>query len=413
MKQGQKLTETTGNVTKTRGFQKGQKLTETTPKSELDIFVSETLSNPDKVFKQSVTGNPIPHVNPTVSTEETAKAAEKYAKEATAGDGYENYSLEELRKKFEAEDELYNGTDTSYGYKGNPISNTLDFIGRTDAWKEQQKAISDYKALKKAYENRRAAYTEYKASNENYTENAEDAIKKLKERKNKAESEEEKKDIDNEIKEIRQGLYGDGNVLTSIGKGAKSGADSLLKAVASTGDFLFGNLAKALGFKNNIFSSTNQYYGQKYDDSKREAQRSSAAWGDKYNISGQVSEGVTAALPDALLAIVTGGSSATSKVGQLGQAAHSLTYGTAIRNAIKSTAENPFYWTSFARELGTDYEEAIESGASEAEATAYALLTASVNAAVEIGGDTGAGGIQTLPEALKETNGKKRLLWNG
>lgn len=352
-----------------------------------------------------VNGNPIPSKNPAQGVAGVNKAAEDYAKKATSGDGYEKYSLSELEKLFKDEDKRYNGDKGVQGYQGNFVTNTLDFIGNTKAWEEQQKQVSNYKALKTAYENRKAAYTDYKASQKYGTQNAEEAIELLKERKKQTEDSTVKKSIDNEIKELRQGLYGDSNVFASLGKGIKSGAHQILKGIASTGDMTLGNLSKALGFKNNPFSATNEYYNKLYSDSQRETQRSSNAWGDKYNISGQIAEGVTAALPDAILAVVTGGQSAAPKMGEA-----SLTLGNAVKTSVENLIKNPFYWTSFARELGGDYEDAKANGATEAEATAYALLASTVNAVVEVGGDTGYGGIQTLPEALKNTGGKKNAI---
>lgn len=51
------------------------------------------------------------------------------------------------------------------------------------------------------------------------------------------------------------------------------------------------------------------------------------------------------------------------------------------------------YWTSFASEVGMDYYDALDSGATEDEALRYALSSAGLNSVIEVGG-----GIQKIPE---------------
>lgn len=69
-----------------------------------------------------------------------------------------------------------------------------------------------------------------------------------------------------------------------------------------------------------------------------------------------------------------------------------------IQASMQDMARNPQYWTSFARVAGTDYVDAMNDGASQMQAMAYALADGSLNALIEIGG----GGIQSLPQVSEE-----------
>ena len=69
-----------------------------------------------------------------------------------------------------------------------------------------------------------------------------------------------------------------------------------------------------------------------------------------------------------------------------------------IQASMQDMARNPQYWTSFARVAGTDYVDAMNDGASQMQAMAYALADGSLNALIEIGGE----GIQSLPRVAEE-----------
>lgn len=361
-------------------------------------------------FKNYIEGSPIPSVNPVPSIAQQREIAENYAKSATKGDGYEKYSLDELKKMFEKEDELYNGKSGVQGYKGNFVTNTLDFLGNEKAWQNQQRAVANYKALKAAYENRRAAYTDYKAAKKYGASNTEEALKLLEKKKSSANSKTEKEQIIQEIKELRKEYYGEGSIIGAIKQGADSGAKRVLSSVSKTGNFLLGAIPRVFGYENNIFSQTRDYYDNLHQESQREQERIAKAAGDKHNISGQIAEGVTAALPDALMSIatayLTGGTSAAAQLGE-----KSVGIVAAFGESVKGMAKNPFYWSSFTQTLGSDYEDAKAAGADEATATLYALLTSTLNAVVEVGGETGNAGIQSLPEALKNATGNKKKIF--
>lgn len=359
-----------------------------------------------KPFNAYVSGNPIPHINPQGGVIGTKKEAEEYAKKATAGDGFEGLSLEELKKRLDSEKEIYERT------KGNAVTNVLDFIGsdwfsKNGSFSKTEEYKNQYKALKNAYENRKAAYTDYTVSKKYGVGSAEEAIELLKKRQKETKSDTVKRNLDEEIKTIREDLYGKGSIVKANVKGlTDTGFKQFLSLQAKTMDATLGNVARALGFKNNIFSQTNDYYRNLYEQSHREQERLAKGAGDKYNISGSLGEGVSAALPDAaassVIAILTGGASVAP---QLGKAATGIR--AALQTSIKSMAKNPFYWSSFVQTYGSDFEDAKSSGANDAVASLYAVLNSSLNAAVEVGGGTGNAGIQSLPEALKNAVGNK------
>ena len=90
---------------------------------DMQQLIDKTVTNPTEAFRQNAGGNPIPHINPQGGVVGTKKEAEEYAKKATAGDGFEGLSLDELKKRLDSEKEVYERT------KGNAVTNILDFIG--------------------------------------------------------------------------------------------------------------------------------------------------------------------------------------------------------------------------------------------------------------------------------------------
>lgn len=106
-----------------------------------------------------------------------------------------------------------------------------------------------------------------------------------------------------------------------------------------------------------------------------------------------------AAVPQAVLAMLTGGGSAAASTASLaGTAAKALSpsLSRTVSQAVSGMAKNPQYWTSFAQVVGPGYQQALADGADHAHAALYAVGNGLLNAAEEIGG-----GIQSLPAALK------------
>lgn len=123
---------------------------------------------------------------------------------------------------------------------------------------------------------------------------------------------------------------------------------------------------------------------------------------DRYGAS------TVAAVPQAVLAMLTsGGSMAASTAGLSSTAASELAPGVAstIRRSITAAAKDPQYWLSFGQVVGDGYESALQdmqasgkydNNTARTKAALYAIGNGILNAEVEVGG-----GIQKLPDELK------------
>ena len=114
---------------------------------------------------------------------------------------------------------------------------------------------------------------------------------------------------------------------------------------------------------------------------------------------GDIAYGLGNAAPMAATAMATGGASAAAaltKEGLLKKGAE-VVEKSGVLNSMSQAARDMLtsrdYWTSFASEVGMDYYDALDSGATEDEALRYALSSAGLNSVIEIGG-----GIQKIPE---------------
>ena len=199
-----------------------------------------------------------------------------------------------------------------------------------------------------------------------------------------------------------------GNLGTALGGAVLSGADDLATSITSFADMVLGTPLKAVGWESNPVSALNE---------KLQAEREANAEyftdqlrGDKlasgvYNIGTQVSRAAWE-LP---LIIMTGGMSKAAQAGTKGlQATAALEttlkgsgVGQTVTNAVNTLQRqlrNPQVWQSFTSTTGQSYEDAKASGASEASATAYAVINGLLGSLVEVGG----GGIQELPDVLRQ-----------
>lgn len=114
---------------------------------------------------------------------------------------------------------------------------------------------------------------------------------------------------------------------------------------------------------------------------------------------GDISYGLGNALPMAAEAMITGGASAAASVTKEGllKKGAEVVERTGVLNTLnkvaRDTLENKEYWTSFVSEVGLDYYDALDNGATDDEALRYAISSAGLNSIIEIGG-----GIQKIPE---------------
>ena len=102
-----------------------------------------------------------------------------------------------------------------------------------------------------------------------------------------------------------------------------------------------------------------------------------------------------AALPAAIMAVMSGGTSAGAQAISTVEKAGGLA--STVKNVVGTMAKDPQYWMSFAQVAGDSYDQAKADGAGDTAANLYGLANGLLNAAVEVGG-----GIQTLPSELQK-----------
>lgn len=291
--------------------------------------------------------------------------------------------------------------------EGTALQKGLDYIGGTQVNNLRQDLSNkenEYNLINEEYTLKKQEIAE-KRIQQKYGVNGNEYIALLEQKKDNAQSDSEKKYYENEIKRTRNELYGKTNVFEHIGNIAKEGFLYYNKGVAATVDFLLGTPAKWLGFENNIFTQANKDSTRWLEEASAETYKGSQSFGDTQNLTGQFGTALIAAVPDLLLTILSGG---TSKTKELGTAAIELanpTFWSTLKNEIIQTVKSPIFYTSFVRELGTNYEENLEGGANEAQATLAALFASAVTAKMEIGG------FQSLGDELAETKGAWRKLY--
>ena len=173
-----------------------------------------------------------------------------------------------------------------------------------------------------------------------------------------------------------------------------SGLGQFNQSLASTLDFLLPT--EFLG-KYDFVSKINDYYSNQADRFSNKLQESVSDRGKPIQIGAKALEATTSAAPNALLAVMSGGTSAAAQGTTAALSTASAAAGrSAVANAVRQTAANPLYWSSVAQTLGNNYEHAKAKGANELQATGSAITSSLLNAAVETGG-----GVETLPGILK------------
>ena len=183
------------------------------------------------------------------------------------------------------------------------------------------------------------------------------------------------------------------------------GTDQAMSGLTSTADWLVGQnitgAGKLLGqdWSNNPVSALNRRMQQAKETNEN-------YFAGNVNVGGKAAAAVdkygtmtAAAIPQALLAMATAGGSAAEQ--GLQAAANSGGALTTFGTAVKSMAKDPQYWLSFLQVAGDSYQQAKADGANDAKANLYAMSNGLLNALVEVGGDTGNGGIQDLPKQMR------------
>lgn len=107
---------------------------------------------------------------------------------------------------------------------------------------------------------------------------------------------------------------------------------------------------------------------------------------------GEIITGTVNAMPAAILAAMSGGTSLTGSAAMAGNATTMQLVGSGLRAA----AQSPSFWLTTAQTLGPEYEDAIANGATKDQAIVAAFISTTLNALVEVGG-----GIEKLPTTNK------------
>lgn len=200
------------------------------------------------------------------------------------------------------------------------------------------------------------------------------------------------------------------------------GADQAVSGITATLDWLIGNPLKSLGWESNPISEWNKYVQTNKEANEAYYAKNLANGSKAQKIVDEYGSATVAAIPQAIVAMMTAGSSlgaqgagaltagGTRLAGTEAAAAASAAMNSSkvagaaktVRDITTAMAKDKNYWASFAQVAGQGYQDAKADGASEWEANMFALANGIGNAAIEVGG-----GIQTLPVELRA--GKKGL----
>lgn len=182
------------------------------------------------------------------------------------------------------------------------------------------------------------------------------------------------------------------------------GADQAATGITSTLSMLEGAVMKPMGallgndqlYESGPFHTLNDYMQEAKEANEEHFTPEYKKAGRVGEILGDVGPSVVAAIPQAVLAFMTAGTSAaaqgtTAGVQAAGQAAQGAGVARTFLNTLRNTAKNPQFWYSVLSTAGNEYEQAKADGADDGRAYAYAALTGLLNSVVEA-----SGGIDTL-----------------
>lgn len=183
------------------------------------------------------------------------------------------------------------------------------------------------------------------------------------------------------------------------------GVTQAANGFAQTLGWLPGNALKELGWENNPFSNLAEAQ-QQIADAAQEYYGKNMQNGTKgQKIADEIGTTTVAALPQAIMAMMTMGGSAEAQLATGGARAaatlpgivgNAKTSAVTAQQMAQAMAKDPNFWLAFSQVAGRNYQDAKADGASDWEANAFAMANGLVNAAAEV-----AGGIQKLPGELQ------------
>ena len=182
------------------------------------------------------------------------------------------------------------------------------------------------------------------------------------------------------------------------------GADQAATGITSTLSMLEGAVMKPMGallgndqlYESGPFHTLNDYMQEAKEANEEHFTPEYKKAGRIGEVLGDIGPSVVAAVPQAVLAFMTAGTSAaaqgtTAGVQAAGQAAQGAGVARTFLNTLRNTAQNPQFLYSVLSTAGNEYEQAKAEGADDGRAYAYAALTGLLNSVVEA-----SGGIDTL-----------------
>lgn len=183
------------------------------------------------------------------------------------------------------------------------------------------------------------------------------------------------------------------------------GVTQAANGFAQTLGWLPGNALKELGWENNPFSNLAEAQ-QQIADAAQEYYGKNLQNGTKgQKIADEIGTSTVAALPQAILAMMTMGGSAEAQLAADGAktaatlpgiVGNAKTSAVTTQQMAQAMAKDPNFWLAFSQVAGQNYQDAKADGASDWEANAFAMANGLVNAAAEV-----SGGIQKLPGELQ------------
>lgn len=183
------------------------------------------------------------------------------------------------------------------------------------------------------------------------------------------------------------------------------------KVVTSTLSFAEGLITRPIdyivtGFKDDetpltdsgVLHRLNEHFAKLKEETQQKYAGNIAAGGAAAQVVNDLGSSAVAAIPQAVLAMLTfGGSAAATGLGAASKAAQAAPgIATSVQTVISQAPKNPMFWSTFLQTTGNEYEEAKARGASELAASLEALTAGTINSMVEIGG-----GIEALPAELQ------------
>lgn len=200
------------------------------------------------------------------------------------------------------------------------------------------------------------------------------------------------------------------SIVTAAGKSVLAGMEGFNASVASAGEAL----ARGLMSVERVISGTDAFTGSLFkpvldlSESRKEqkqalqeqAQKSWSGYGKAGTVANELIQGVTGAVPNAVLAIMSGGASSASTLAP--QATGMLD---TARIAVTRISQNPLYWSSFVPSFGSGFAEAKGQGATDEQAFMAAALSATANSVIEQ-----SGGIEMMPDDLSKMTAPKKAL---